>query len=121
MTDAGIAGNLLTFLPLAGHPEQEAGVISQIEEVARGHVRSEHIAYLTYTRQVFGGQEALFTCPIITRTATRAFPLGGFIMIPAVVLRTVRMRLKTDTMPAPTMKVTLRLRTGAEMLVERRA
>jgi len=100
MTDAEITDNLLTFVTaghettalglawtfhlLAQHPEHEAMVLAEIDEVVRGGpVRPEHVAQLTYTRQVFSEAMRLYPpAPIITRTATRAFPLGGF-TIPA--------------------------------------
>jgi cytochrome P450 len=205
MTDEDIADNLLTFvtaghettalglawtfLLLARHPEHEARVLAEIDEVARGEpVRPEHIARLAYTRQVFSEAMRLYPpAPIITRTATRAFPLGGFmvpqgavlivpihavhhhatlwesperfdperfapeqakdrhryaympfgagpricigsafatmeaIAIMAVLLQAVRLRRQLDDMPAPMMKVTLRPKKEAEMLVERRS
>jgi cytochrome P450 len=100
MTDGEITDNLLTFVTaghettalglawtfhlLAQQPEHEARVLAEIDEVVRGGpVRPEHIAQLTYTRQVFSEAMRLYPpAPIITRTATRAFPLGGF-TIPA--------------------------------------
>jgi cytochrome P450 len=205
MTDEDIADNLLTFvtaghettalglawtfLLLARHPDHEARVLAEIDEVTAGEpVRAEHIARLAYTRQVFSEAMRLYPpAPIITRTATRAFPLGGF-MVPqgavlivpihavhhhatlwesperfdperfapeqakdrhrysympfgagpricigsafatmeavailAVLLQAVRLRSRSDDMPAPMMKVTLRPKKEAEMLVERRS
>ncbi|MBB3019755.1 cytochrome P450 [Microvirga lupini] len=99
MTDEEIADNLLTFITaghettalglawtlllLAHHPEHEARVLSEIDAVtAGGPVRSEHISELIYTRQVFSEAMRLYPpAPIITRTATRAFPLDRF-MVP---------------------------------------
>jgi cytochrome P450 len=96
MTDEEVADNLLTFITaghettalglawtfllLARHPEQEARVLSEIDEVTGGGpVRPEHVAQLAYTRQVFSEAMRLYPpAPIITRTAARAFPLGGF-------------------------------------------
>lgn len=96
MTDEEIADNLLTFvtaghettalglawtfLLLARHPEHEARVLAEIDAVTKGEaVRPEHIAQFAYTRQVFSEAMRLYPpAPIITRTATRAFPLGGF-------------------------------------------
>jgi cytochrome P450 len=205
MTDEDIADNLLTFvtaghettalglawtfLLLARHPEHEARVLAEIDEVTAGEpVRPEHIARLAYTRQAFSEAMRLYPpAPIITRTATRAFPLGGF-MVPqgavlivpihavhhhatlwesperfdperfapepaksrhryaympfgagpricigsafatmeavailAVLLQAVRLRSRADDMPAPMMKVTLRPKKEAEMLIERRS
>ena len=205
MTDEEIADNLLTFvtaghettalglawtfLLLARHPEHEARVLAEIDEVTAGEpVRPEHIARLAYTRQTFSEAMRLYPpAPIITRTATRAFPLGGFMVpqgavlivpihavhhhatlwddperfdperfsseqakgrhryaympfgagpricigsafatmeavaIMAVLLQAVRLRRQSGDMPAPMMKVTLRPKKEAEMLVERRA
>jgi cytochrome P450 len=151
-------------------------------------VRPEHVAQLTYTRQVFSEAMRLYPpAPIITRTATRAFPLGGFmvpegavIIVPihavhhhaalwedperfdperfapeqargrhryaympfgagpricigsafatmeavaimAVLLQAIRLRGRSGDMPAPMMKVTLRPRQEAEMLIEPRS
>lgn len=178
-----------TFLLLAHHPEHEARALSEINAVTGDvPVRPEHISERTSTRQVFS--EAIRFYPpasIITRTATRAFPLGGFVVpegavivvpihavhhhaaiwelpqrfdperfaseqakgrhryvympfgagsricigsafaqmealaILAVMLKAARLRPKVDFMPAPIMKVTLRPRTDAEMLVESRS
>ena len=205
MTDEEIADNLLTFITaghettalglawtfllLAHHPEHEARVLSEIDAMTgHGPVLPEPISELTYTRQVFSEAMRLYPpAPIITRTATRAFPLGGFmvpegavIVVPihavhhhaaiweqperfdparftpeqakgrhryaympfgagpricigsafaqmealailAVLLKTVRLRPKSASIPAPVMKVTLRPRVDAEMLVERRS
>ncbi|MBD2747959.1 cytochrome P450 [Microvirga sp. BT688] len=99
MTDEEIADNLLTFITaghettalglawtfllLAHHPEHEARVLSEIDAITgKGPVRPEHISELSYTRQVFSEAMRLYPpAPIITRTATRAFPLGRF-MVP---------------------------------------
>jgi cytochrome P450 len=96
MTDGEVADNLLTFITaghettalglawtfhlLARHPAEEARVLAEIQEVVgSGSIRPEHIAQLTYTRQVFSEAMRLFPpAPIITRTATRAFRLGAF-------------------------------------------
>ncbi|MBQ0823461.1 cytochrome P450 [Microvirga sp. HBU67558] len=96
MTDEEIADNLLTFvtaghettalglawtfLLLARHPEQEARVVAEIDAVTQGGpVRPEHIGQLAYARQVFSEAMRLYPpAPIITRTATRSFALGGF-------------------------------------------
>jgi cytochrome P450 len=205
MTDEEIADNLLTFITaghettalglawtlllLAHHPEHEARVLSEIDAVTGGGpVRPEHVPGLTYTRQVFSEAMRLYPpAPIITRTATRAFPLGGFmvpegavIVVPihavhhhaaiwdqperfdperfapeqakgrhryaympfgagpricigsafaqmealailAVLLKAVRLQPKSGSMPAPIMKVTLRPKVDAEMLVQPRS
>jgi cytochrome P450 len=99
MTDEEIADNLLTFITaghettalglawtfllLARHPGHEARMLAEIDAVTGGRpVCSEHIAQLAYTRQVFSEAMRLYPpAPIITRTATRAFALGGF-MVP---------------------------------------
>jgi cytochrome P450 len=96
MTDGEIADNLLTFITaghettalglawtfhlLARHPEHEARVLEEIDRVTGGGtVRPEHVAELTYTRQVFSEAMRLYPpAPMITRTASRDFPLGGF-------------------------------------------
>jgi cytochrome P450 len=95
MSDEEIADNLLTFvtaghettalglawtfLLLARHPEHEARVIAEIDEVTEGEaVRPEHVARLAYTRQVFSEAMRLYPpAPIITRTATERFSFGG--------------------------------------------
>jgi len=99
MTDEEIADNLLTFvtaghettalglawtfLLLARHPEHEARVIAEIDEVTGGEaVRPEHVSRLAYTRQVFSEAMRLYPpAPIITRTAVQPFPLSG-LMVP---------------------------------------
>jgi cytochrome P450 len=99
MTDEEIADNLLTFITaghettalglawtillMSRHPEHEAKVLAEIDEATGGGpVRPEHVAQLAYTRQVFSEAMRLYPpAPIITRTATRDFPLSGF-MVP---------------------------------------
>jgi cytochrome P450 len=100
MIDTEITDNLLTFITaghettalglawtfhlLSRHPEHEAKVLAEIDEVVGADaVRPEHITRLAYTRQVFSEAMRLYPpAPIITRTATRAFQLGHF-TIPA--------------------------------------
>jgi cytochrome P450 len=99
MADEEVADNLLTFITaghettalglawtfllLSRHPEHEAKVVAEIDEVTGGGpVRPEHVAQLAYTRQVFSEAMRLYPpAPIITRTAIRDFPLSGF-MVP---------------------------------------
>ena len=96
MTDAEIADNLLTFVTaghettalglawtfhlLSAHPEHEAKVLAEIDEVTGGSpVEPEHIAKLAYTRQVFSEAMRLYPpAPMITRTAAQDFRLAGF-------------------------------------------
>jgi cytochrome P450 len=104
MSDEEIADNLLTFvtaghettalglawtfLLLARHPEHEARVIAEIDEVTGGAaVQPEHVARLAYTRQVFSEAMRLYPpAPIITRTATQAFSFGGFTVAEGTVI-----------------------------------
>ncbi len=99
MSDEEIADNLLTFvtaghettalglawtfLLLAHHPEHEARVIAEIDEVTGGGaVRPDHVSRLAYTRQVFSEAMRLYPpAPIITRTAVQPFSLSG-LMVP---------------------------------------
>ncbi len=96
MTDAEIADNLLTFVTaghettalglawtfhlLAQHPEVEAKLLAEIDEVTGGGpVLPEHVPRLAYVRQVFSEAMRLYPpAPIITRTAKRDFQLGTF-------------------------------------------
>ncbi|MBO9654392.1 MAG: cytochrome P450 [Agrobacterium tumefaciens] len=94
MSDTEIVDNLLTFIT-AGHEttalglawtfhllsqnrEEERRVVEEIEAVTAGEpVAAEHIARLTYTRQVFSEAMRLYPpAPIITRTALQDFTLG---------------------------------------------
>ena len=94
MSDEEIIDNLLTFIT-AGHettalglawtfhllsqnPETERKVVEEIEAVAGGEpVAAEHIANLTYARQVFSEAMRLYPpAPVITRTALQGFKLG---------------------------------------------
>lgn len=95
MTDDEITDNLLTFLMaghettalgtawtldlLARHPACEARVVAEIEAVTRGGpLRPEHVAALSYTRQVFQEAMRLYPpAPIIARVVTRPFTLAG--------------------------------------------
>jgi cytochrome P450 len=104
MTDGEIADNLLTFITaghettalglawtfhlLTRHPVDEARVLAEIDKVVGDDaVRQEHITQLTYTRQVFSEAMRLYPpAPIITRTATRRFELGGFTIPQGAVL-----------------------------------
>lgn len=100
MTDSEIVDNLLTFIT-AGHettalglawtfdllsrnPASEEKMLDEIDRVTQGQpLTSDHIAQLTYTRQVFSEAMRLYPpAPIITRTALRDFQLGEF-LIPA--------------------------------------
>ncbi len=68
--DADACENLVALLLAAADPE-----------TSDGPVRSEHISGLTLTRQVFSEAMRLYSlAAIITRMATRAFPLGGFVV-----------------------------------------
>jgi cytochrome P450 len=96
MSDEEIVDNLMTFITaghettalglawtfdlLARHPECKERVISEIDAVTAGApLASEHIAKLTYTRQVFSEAMRLYPpAPVITRTAMQDFRLGGF-------------------------------------------
>ena len=96
MTDVEIIDNLMTFITaghettalglawtldlLARHPECEARVVAEIDEVTHGgELRSEHIAELHYTRQVFSEAMRLYPpAPIITRTELKDFTLGDY-------------------------------------------
>lgn len=98
MTDEEIIDNLMTFITaghettalglawtfdlLARHPEYEARVAAEIDEVTQGgEVRPEHIAELHYTRQVFSEAMRLYPpAPIITRTALKDFKLGDYLV-----------------------------------------
>lgn len=100
MGDQEIVDNLMTFITaghettalglawtlhlLARHPECEAAVVAEVASVTGGQpLRPEHIASLTYTRQVFSEAMRLYPpAPIITRTAVLDFKLGAF-AIPA--------------------------------------
>lgn len=96
MTDVEIIDNLMTFITaghettalglawtfdlLARHPECEARVLAEIEEVTQGgEVEPDHIAQFHYTRQVFSEAMRLYPpAPIITRTALEDFKLGDY-------------------------------------------
>ncbi|TKV74385.1 cytochrome P450 [Rhizobium sp. AU243] len=94
MSDTEIIDNLLTFIT-AGHETTAIGlawafhllsqnsdverkVIDEIETVTAGEpVAAEHIARLTYTRQVFSEAMRLSPpAPVVTRTALQDFRLG---------------------------------------------
>ncbi|MGV1954690.1 cytochrome P450 [Agrobacterium sp. 22-214-1] len=94
MSDTEIIDNLLTFIT-AGHETTALGlawtfhllsqnsdverkVIDEIETVTAGEpVAAEHIARLTYTRQVFSEAMRLYPpAPVVTRTALQDFRLG---------------------------------------------
>ncbi|MFK3779224.1 cytochrome P450 [Agrobacterium sp. NPDC089420] len=94
MSDTEIIDNLLTFIT-AGHettalglawtfhllsqnPETERKIVEEIEAVTAGDpVAANHIASLTYTRQVFSEAMRLYPpAPVITRTALQDFRLG---------------------------------------------
>lgn len=94
MSDTEIIDNLLTFIT-AGHETTALGlawtfhllsqnsdverkVIDEIETVTAGEpVAAEHIARLTYTRQVFSEAMRLYPpAPVVTRTALEDFRLG---------------------------------------------
>jgi cytochrome P450 len=94
MTDDEITDNLLTFIAaghettavalawtldlLARHPGCEARAAAEIAAVTGGApVAPEHIAQLTFTRQVLQEAMRLYPpAPIIARAATRPFALG---------------------------------------------
>ena len=94
MTDEEIVDNLMTFITaghettalglawtfhlLALHPAIEAKVLDEVGDVTQGQpIGSDHIAKLSYTRQVFSEAMRLYPpAPIITRTAIRDFVLG---------------------------------------------
>ena len=100
MSDTEITDNLLTFIAaghettalglawtfhlLAGHPECEARMLAEIDQVTGGEdIQPGHIAQLAYCRQVFSEAMRLYPpAPVTTRTATRAFRLGD-LEIPA--------------------------------------
>lgn len=94
MSDTEIIDNLLTFIT-AGHEttalglawtfhllsqnsDVESKVIAEIEAVTAGEpVSADHIARLTYTRQVFSEAMRLYPpAPVVTRTALQDFRLG---------------------------------------------
>ncbi|MGN7710446.1 cytochrome P450 [Agrobacterium radiobacter] len=94
MSDTEIIDNLLTFIT-AGHEttalglawtfhllsqnsDVESKVIDEIETVTAGEpVAADHIARLTYTRQVFSEAMRLYPpAPVVTRTALQDFRLG---------------------------------------------
>ncbi|UXT22302.1 cytochrome P450 [Agrobacterium tumefaciens] len=94
MSDTEIIDNLLTFIT-AGHEttalglawtfhllsqnsDVECKVIDEIETVTAGEpVAAEHIARLTYTRQVFSEAMRLYPpAPVVTRTALQDLRLG---------------------------------------------
>ncbi|CVI57863.1 MULTISPECIES: cytochrome P450 [Agrobacterium] len=94
MSDTEIIDNLLTFIT-AGHETTALGlawtfhllsqnsdvehkVIAEIETVTAGEpVAADHVAHLTYTRQVFSEAMRLYPpAPVVTRTALQAFRLG---------------------------------------------
>lgn len=96
MSDQEITDNLLTFITaghettalglawtlhlLARHPQHEARVLAEIDEVTKGKsVRPEHVSKLSYTRQAFSEAMRLYPpAPITTRTVARSFQLSGF-------------------------------------------
>jgi cytochrome P450 len=100
MADEEIIDNLMTFITaghettalglawtfhlLARHPAEEAKVVAEIARVTGGGpVKPEHVAELTYLRQVFSEAMRLYPpAPIITRTAMEDFHLDRY-LIPA--------------------------------------
>lgn len=94
MTDEEIVDNLMTFITaghettalalawvfhlLAEHPDIEARVLEEIATVThKGRVEADHVARLTYTRQVLFEAMRLYPpAPIITRTAIEDFTLA---------------------------------------------
>jgi cytochrome P450 len=111
MTDEEITDNLLTFIAaghettalglawtfdlLSRHPECEARAVAEIERVtAGGALLPEHIAQLTYLRQVFQEGMRLYPpVPIIARIAVRPFelanrqvPVGSMVYVPIYAL-----------------------------------
>ncbi len=94
MSDREIIDNLLTFITaghettalglawtfhlLSQHHDVERRVIEEIAAVTQGNpVAAEHIARLTYTRQVFSEAMRLYPpAPVVTRTALEDFQLG---------------------------------------------
>lgn len=98
MTDVEIIDNLMTFITaghettalglawtfdlLARHPECEARVIDEIEEVTQGNdVMAHHVPDLHYTKQVFSEAMRLYPpAPVITRTALKDFTMGDFLV-----------------------------------------
>ena len=95
MTDGEVTDNLLTFITaghettalglawtfalLSRHPAYEARILAEIEAVTGGDaLEPDHIARLTYTRQVFLESMRLYPpVPIIARATTRPFKLGS--------------------------------------------
>ena len=95
MSDGEIVDNLVTFISaghettanglawtfhlLAAHPEVEARLRAEIDAVTGGgDVRPEHVAELTYCRQVFSEAMRLYPpAPIISREVARPFRLDG--------------------------------------------
>jgi cytochrome P450 len=98
MSDEEMVDNLMTFITaghettalglawtfhlLARHPEEEARVVREIEEVTGGGpVLPDHVQRLTYTKQVFSEAMRLYPpAPIITRTALAEFRLGQYLV-----------------------------------------
>jgi cytochrome P450 len=99
MSDDEIIDNLMTFITaghettalglawtfhlLAQNPHHEEKVLEEIAAVTGGApVRAEHVGELAYTKQVFSEAMRLYPpAPIIARTASREFDLGGY-MVP---------------------------------------
>lgn len=111
MTDEEITDNLLTFIAaghettalglawtfdlLSRHPEYEARAVAEIERVTGGGpLLPDHIAQLTYVRQVFQEGMRLYPpVPIIARIAARPFvlanrpvPTGSMVYVPIYAL-----------------------------------
>ncbi len=94
MSDKEIIDNLLTFITaghettalglawtfnlLSQHSDVERKVVEEIAAVTGANpVAAEHIAQLTYTRQVFSEAMRLYPpAPVVTRTALQDFKLG---------------------------------------------
>jgi cytochrome P450 len=111
MSDAELTDNLLTFITaghettalglawtidlLGRHPEIEARLLAEIEQVTGGGpLKPEHIGQLNYTRQVFQEGMRLYPpVPIIARVAARPFtlanrpvPAGSMVYVPIYAL-----------------------------------
>ena len=111
MTDDEITDNLLTFIAaghettalglawtfdlLSRHPECEARAVAEIERVTDGGpLLPEHVAQLSYVRQVFQEGMRLYPpVPIIARIAARPFmlanrqvPTGSMVYVPIYAL-----------------------------------
>jgi cytochrome P450 len=111
MTDDEITDNLLTFITaghettalalawtldlLSRHPDCEARAVAEIDAVTGGlPVQPDHIARLTYVKQVFQEGMRLYPpAPIIARAVTRDFtlanrpvPTGSMVYVPIYAL-----------------------------------